>query len=68
MKLKEINRNGFMWAGMLWRAMEKTGNGYRKYSLKNTGIDPDIRKDKVEDAKNGVSSMLRRYLKKYKGI
>lgn len=33
---------------MLWKIMAHTGNGYRRHSTRNTGIDDDRRKDKLQ--------------------
>lgn len=36
------------WAGLLWIAMGKTGNGYHRPSLRNTGRGEYRRQDKLE--------------------
>ena len=37
------------WIAMLWNAMAKTGHGYKRPSLKHTGIDDDRRNDKMRE-------------------
>lgn len=36
------------WQEALWGAMQTTGKGYRKYSLKNTGRGMERTQDKLE--------------------
>lgn len=56
---------GQWWAALLWRVMTITGKGYRRHSMRNTGIGKDRRKDKLESARMGISPMLRRYQSRY---
>lgn len=49
----------------LWRAMQATGRGYRRHSLRNTGRGEDRRKDKIEAVELGISPMARRYERRY---
>ena len=35
------------WIAMLWNVMSRTGHGYKRPSLKHTGIDDDRRNDKL---------------------
>lgn len=35
------------WIAMLWNVMSRTGNGYKRPSLKHTGIEEDRRNDKL---------------------
>ena len=51
------------WVQMLTQAMARTGNGYRRHSLRNTGVDADRRKDKL-DPKN-QPRWLARYRNRY---
>ena len=39
------------WIEVLWKAMAKTGNGYKRHSLRNTGRGDDRRKDKFGTTK-----------------
>ena len=37
------------WTALLWKAMGATGKGYRRHSLKHTGLDADRRNDKMRE-------------------
>lgn len=39
------------WHKMLWDIMAATGNGYKRYSLRRTGVGEDRRKDKIGRSK-----------------
>jgi hypothetical protein len=54
---------GPAWAAMLWRAMQKSGKGYR-YPKMRRGKD-DRRADKVQAEKLGIPPCLRRYQSRY---
>jgi hypothetical protein len=49
------------WATMLWTAMQMSGEGYRKDSMKRTGKGGDRRGDKLE----GTPKLLRQYQARY---
>jgi hypothetical protein len=51
------------WSEMLWRAMSTTGKGYRRHSLKHTGVDKDRRPDKLD--KDGESSKVPNWARAY---
>lgn len=53
------------WAAMLWGTMRQTGNGYRKYSMKNTGRGLDRRSDKLDADR---SPTFRRYQERYASV
>ena len=42
------------WISFIWNVMTETGNGYKRHSLRNTGIDDDRRNDKLH-AKEVIS-------------
>lgn len=44
------------WVGLLWEAMSRTGWGYRRFSLRHTGVGDDRRDDKRE----GEPSLVRK--------
>lgn len=50
---------------MLWHAMSKTGNGYKRPSMKRDGSRTDIRKDKVDEDGNRLNPLLRRMQRRY---
>lgn len=54
---------GKKWAAMLMQAMQTTGKGYRRHSLRNTGNDKDRRDDKLEAPKQ--SKHFRAYGQRY---
>ncbi len=37
------------WIAMLWNVMSRTGHGYKRPSLKHTGVDDDRRNDKLRE-------------------
>lgn len=43
------------WIAMLWFAMRTTGNGYKRPSLKHTGVDEDRRNDKLRETTEGFT-------------
>lgn len=47
------------WIQLLWLAMSKTGRGYRRPSMKHSGIGDDRRKDKL------ITTKLQRRLARY---
>jgi hypothetical protein len=60
-QLLKIVGFGANWAAALWHVMARTGNGYRRQSLKHTGIGDDRRKDKL----SGVPKRFRQYRQRY---
>lgn len=42
------------WVSLLWHVMSATGKGYRRHSLKNTGVDDDRRADKLQVKHNSI--------------
>ena len=48
------------WIELLWSAMQKSGKGYRKHSLKRTGIGLDRRGDKLKDGAVILENKLQR--------
>jgi hypothetical protein len=53
------------WVVMLWRAMSATGKGYKRDSLRNTGVGDDRRKDKLKEK---MPQWARRYRERYAGM
>jgi len=51
-----------LWITLLREAMAKTGNGYKRHSLRNTGKGDDRRKDKLEQPEK---KMFRNYRNRY---
>jgi hypothetical protein len=49
------------WSTMLWTAMQMSGNGYKKESMKHTGRGADRRGDKID----GNSKLMRQYQARY---
>ena len=45
-----------LWIGLLWEVMTRTGRGYRRFSLRRTGVGDDRRDDKRE----GEPSLVRK--------
>jgi hypothetical protein len=39
---------GQAWASMLWHVMQKSGHGYHRPTLRNSGTGADRRKDKLD--------------------
>lgn len=52
---------------VLWHAMNLTGKGYRRHSLRHTGRGDDRRRDKLDCEASGVPQWLRRYRQRYSG-
>jgi hypothetical protein len=42
-----------LWIELLWTAMQKTGKGYHRPSLKHTGKGVDRRNDKLKETNDG---------------
>lgn len=53
------------WIAMLTRAMALSGRGYRRHSLKHTGVGEDRRKDKLE---SNVPKRFRQYQNRYESV
>ena len=44
-----------LWIELLWTAMQKTGKGYHRQSLKRTGKGVDRRNDKLKETLDGFA-------------
>src|SRR4051812_37625253 len=61
---EQIARDPRLWIALIRKAMAKTGNGYRRHSLRHSGNGDDRREDKLE-GEFSYSPLLRRYNQRY---
>lgn len=47
------------WVSMLWHAMQVTGKGYKRHSLRNTGRGTDRRSDKLREVRVPSNDLTR---------
>jgi hypothetical protein len=47
-----------LWIELLWKAMHKTGHGYRKYSMGHTGEGLDRRNDKLGESTDSDGKVI----------